>query len=1040
MTTEDDLGAVIVAIPDISDLPVEVDGGPHVTLAYLSDEAVDEHIQNSIVDSLGELSKTFKGLSKAPVVDLDYFGEDQDAVVLTLDPSPESIFAQLRSEVIGRFNDSTLELFEMNETFPDYRPHMTLGYISEGYELPEGFELPKEIGVKAIALWNGNEYFIFEIAEDELLHYGTPRHSGRYPWGSGKDPYQNSRSFMSYVDELRAKGMSEKDISQAVGVSIRELRDLKSISKNEIKKYNVTQAIKLREKGMSHQAIADKLGISEANVRNLLKPSEQKKEDRLTATADILKSQVAEKSYLDVGSGTELHMGISQTQLNAALTKLKMEGYRVDKIKVEQLGTGKETVIKVLSPPGTEFGDISRNRNEIGTVAAYLPKDSDTFRKVQPPVAIDPKRVEVKYGPDGGAESDGVIFVRRGAEDLTLGDSKYVQARIQVGDGHYLKGMVMVRDDLPKGVDIVFNTNKKDTGNKLDAMKALNDDPDLPFKSVIHQRDYIDSKGVERLSPINIVSEEGDWQKWGKTLSSQMLSKQSSVLAKQQLTLSQAARRDELEEIKSLTNPVIKKKLLQSFADGADSAAVSLKAAALPRTATHVILPVNDMKPGEIYAPKYKNGERVVLIRHPHGGTFEIPELVVNNRNPAGKKLIGNDAIDAVGIHHSVAERLSGADFDGDTVLVIPNNRRQVKTTAPLEGLKNFDPKASYGRDHETITDARKQLEMGNVSNLITDMTIKGANEAELARAVRHSMVVIDAEKHKLDYKQSAVDNGIASLKKKYQGGANRGASTIVSKASSEQRVLDRKPRSAKEGGPVDPKTGAKVYTDTGASYTNKRGVTTMRTTKSTKMAEASDARSLSSGRPIETIYANYANSMKAMGNEARKEMVSTPNLKYSPTAAKAYAPQVGKLKADLRVAQRNAPLERQAQLQANAMYRAIKKANPGMDGDRDRKVRGQVLVEARNKVGAGKTRITIAPDQWEAIQSGAVSNNLLSQILDNTDLTTVKAYATPRQSQAIPPAKLARIKAMINAGYTQAEVADALGISTSTVSKTIKS
>ena len=48
---------------------------------------------------------------------------------------------------------------------------------------------------------------------------------------------------------------------------------------------------------------------------------------------------------------------------------------------------------------------------------------------------------------------------------------------------------------------------------------------------------------------------------------------------------------------------------------------------------------------------------------------------------------------------------------------------------------------------------------MGDVSNLITDMTIKGANNDELARAVRHSMVVIDSEKHNLDVKASARDN-----------------------------------------------------------------------------------------------------------------------------------------------------------------------------------------------------------------------------------------------------------------------------------------
>ena len=29
---------------------------------------------------------------------------------------------------------------------------------------------------------------------DELMHYGTPRHSGRYPWGSGDRPHQHDKA------------------------------------------------------------------------------------------------------------------------------------------------------------------------------------------------------------------------------------------------------------------------------------------------------------------------------------------------------------------------------------------------------------------------------------------------------------------------------------------------------------------------------------------------------------------------------------------------------------------------------------------------------------------------------------------------------------------------------------------------------------------------------------------------------------------------------------------------------------------------------
>ena len=137
---------------------------------------------------------------------------------------------------------------------------------------------------------------------------------------------------------------------------------------------------------------------------------------------------------------------------------------------------------------------------------------------------------------------------------------------------------------------------------------------------------------------------------------------------------------------------------------------------------------------------------------------------------------MGSAPKDAVGINSKVAERLSGADFDGDTVMVIPTGGKvKITSTPPLKGLIGFDPKLEYGSDSSKV-DAdgtehyyrggkefrpmrNTQTEMGIVSNLITDMTLRGATQDELARAVRHSMVVIDAEKHHLDYKQSELDN-----------------------------------------------------------------------------------------------------------------------------------------------------------------------------------------------------------------------------------------------------------------------------------------
>lgn len=880
----------------------------------------------------------------------------------------------------------------------------------------------------------------------ELKHYGILRKSGRYPWGSGKNPYQRGMDFYARVNALKKEGMTDLEIARGFGMTTTELRETRSMATNQIRAAEAAQALKLRDKGMSVSAIGRRMGKNESSIRSLLNPAIAKRQSVLETTTNMLRSEVDGKKYIDIGKGNEAHLGISADRLRTAVAILKDEGYKEYYVNVEQLGTGHMTTVKVLGAPDTRFPDLAKDPSQIKTIAQYSEDGGQSYSKVQRPRSIDSGRVQVRYGPDGGAEKDGLIEVRRGVDELDLGTSRYAQVRIAVDDTHYLKGMAVAVDDMPKGVDIIFNTNKVDTGNKLDSMKKMESDPDNPFGSQIKkQKKYIDANGKEQLTALNIVSDEGDWWEWSKTLSSQMLSKQPPSLAKQQLDLTHKVMLEEFKEIQSLTNPTVKQELLRAFSDQADAAAVDLKAHGLPRTRNHVILPVPEMRDNEIYAPNFRNGEEVVLIRHPHGGIFEIPELRVNNRQPQAKKLLGQ-ARDAVAINHKVAEQLSGADFDGDTVLVIPNGGKSVKTSKPLQGLKNFDPQTAYPGYEGMKVMSNTQTEMGMVSNLITDMSVAGAPMNEIARAVRHSMVVIDAEKHKLNYKQSFIDNGIAELKKKYQ--PEGGASTLISRASSRQDVPKRKPRSVLEGGPIDIRTGEKVYTPTGESYTrtrtNKRtGVTTTRevflTERSTKMAEARDAHTLSSGTPIEKVYADHANRLKAMANAARKEMVGTPNLKYSPSAKKAYAPQVESLRASLSVAKRNAPLERQAQLIANSIVDAKREATPGMDRDQLKKVRTQALDEARARVGAKKAMIEISPKEWEAIQRGAVSHSVLKEILANTDLRTIKEYATPKTSVGMSPSKISRARSMLAAGYTQAEIAEALGVSTSTIHQALK-
>lgn len=893
------------------------------------------------------------------------------------------------------------------------------------------------------------------VEEDILMHYGVKRRSGRYPWGSGDNPYQHGGDFLARVEELQRLGKTEKQIADELHLSTTDLRMQVRVAKHERRALQADRARSLREDGKTLDEIASILGYAnDSSVRALLNENTAANKNKAQATAEILKKELAEKGAIDVGTGVERQLGVSTGVLQEALFILETEGYNRYVVGVPQVNDPKKrTITPVISVPEIDQREVYQNLDLVKSVGDYHSTDGgESWDKREYPASIDSSRVKILYGDEGGALKDGVIEIRRGVADLDLGDSHYAQVRILVDGTHYLKGMAMYSDDMPDGADIVFNTNKHTGTPKMDVLKKIQDDPDNPFGALIKangQSHYIDADGNEKLSAINKLKEEGDWDKMSKNLSSQFLSKQPIQLIKKQLDLTYADAADEFSEICSLNNPTVKRKLLLDFADECDSAAVHLKAAALPRQSTQVILPLNAMKETEIFAPNYRDGEKVVLIRYPHGGTFEIPELTVNNKNPTAVSVLGKNIRDAVGINPKVAERLSGADFDGDQVVVIPTGGRvKIQSTPALKDLKDFDPKTDYSTEGKTgvrllAKGAATQRQMGEISNLITDMTLKGATEPEIARAVKHSMVVIDAAKHKLDYRQSEKDNGIAELKKKYQGfddetGHHGGASTLLSRRKQDVEVPERQ-----GSGVIDPLTGKVVYKESGRTYVDPRtGKTVAATTKVKRILAVDDVRSMSSGTLQEEAYADYANKMKDLANKARLEYKATPTLKRSASAAKAFEPEVNRLMAALKVAQLNAPLEREAQRIANTRVKAKVQANNITDKDEISKIRRAAISDARNSTGASgkRTRITISDGEWTAIQSGAISDTTLSEILRYAEPKTVRERATPRRTTQLSDARVSRIKAMANSGHTNAEIAEALGISTSAVSKYLNS
>lgn len=892
-------------------------------------------------------------------------------------------------------------------------------------------------------------------AEDILMHYGVKRRSGRYPWGSGDNPYQHSADFLARVEELQKVYPKETDLAKALGMTTTDLRMQVKVAKHERRDLLVERAKSLREDGKSLNEIAAIMGYdNDSSVRSLLNENTAAKKSMARTTADVLKKEVDEKGMIDVGAGVERELGVSSGVLNEAIFILETEGYNKYGVGIPQVtNPGKQTITTALCDKDIEYKDAINNLGDIKSVVNYTSEDGGlTYRQLQYPASIDSNRVKIRYGDEGGLDKDGVIELRRGVDDLSLGNSHYAQVRILVDGTHYLKGMAIYSDDMPEGCDIVFNTNKNSGTDKMKVLKEIkHDDPDNPFGAAIKangQSLYIDKDGNEKLSAINKVKEEGDWDKMSKNLSSQFLSKQPMQLINRQLKLTYDDAEAEFNEIMSLTNPTVKRKMLADFADECDGAVVHLKAAALPRQLTQVILPLSNLPENEVYAPNYQNGEKLALVRYPHGGTFEIPVLTVNNKNASGKSILGN-VTDAIGINAKVAERLSGADFDGDQVLCIPTNDKvKIKSTPALKGLENFNPKEQYAY-HEgmkVMTKSNTQKQMGVVSNLITDMTLQGAPESEIVRAVKHSMVVIDAEKHKLDYKQSEKDNGIAELKKKYQGYTTPdgkyvgGASTLLSRRKQDVQIPERK-----GSGIIDPETGKVTYKESGRTYIDKKtGKVTLAKQKSKLLTETDDLRTLSSGTPQENAYADYGNKMKALANRARKVLAQREKLEYSASAKKTYAPEVESLNSKLAIAEANAPRERSAQASANSKIKAMIQDNPSLAKDKKtlRKISNSTLQSERDRVGAsGKnSRIEITDKEWDAIQAGAISDSKLTSILRYTDADKIKQRALPKTTTNLTTAKQNKIKSMANMGYTNAEIAKALGVSTSTISKYLNS
>ena len=965
------------------------------------------------------------------------------------------------------------------------------------------------------------------ILHSGVAHDNNPpgRGSGRYGWGTGMDPKQGNRriGFLEEVDKMTKEGFTPTEIAKALLGPYQTSVDLKAmiaIEKKKEKDYNIARARKLYETyNQNLTEVSRRMNKPISTISDWLKDDVRTQKLRYDSTAEFLKKKVEESPnyILDVSEGVELSLGVPKNTKDIAIAMLQDEGYVKTWVKIPRVGdkSGEKmfnTQVLVKQLPGETLSEtITRaklNKNDIGSCVEFTPDRGEHFFVPEKPRTMKSDRIFVRYAEDGGLEKDGLIELRKGVDDLNMNGSHYAQIRINVEDTHYIKGMGIMSDDIPDGYDIVINTNKKRgvplmDKNDRDKKQVLKPNeiknPENPFGATIiaggqsyysdPKGDYILDNNVYRkakkgekgerysLSYVNKVRDEGDWQEWSKTIATQFLSKQPLKLIEQQIDLSLKEKKVELEKINSLTNPIVKKKLLNDFAGQLDSNAADLKVTGFKNQAYQVILPIPELSKDEVYAPNYKDGEKVALVRFPHAGPAEIPICTVKNKGSKAEKVIGKSK-DAIGINPDVASQLSGADFDGDTVMVIPmtTNKVSIQSSKYFDGLIGFDTKQyalpekekDLPKGKKYITYSQMQQEMGKVTNLITDMTAQGATIGNVEKAVKHSMVVIDSFKHKLDYKQSEKDNDIAQLKKTYQmhqkdmidpitgevikmEGYSTGAGTIFSRSNAKiyvdqfkeiTRVSDMTPDEKKrwdEGKRVYRRTGKKKYTRT----VNDDGTVVYEDTGTYKQSKVKagsvvDDMTKLIGFPEnskEWAYANYGNELKKLANQARKEARSIETPHVNKDASIKYAPEVESLTKKLENAEKNKPRERAAHRLATTMAKQIEEENPAMDDERRTKLAAQQLTKARQIVGAHREPVVITDKEWEAIANNALSAAKIERIFLNTDQDKFRERATPKNNKELSTASKNLIKSMLKSGrYTNAEIAEALGVSVSTI------
>mgnify|MGYP007097041807 CR=1 FL=1 len=134
--------------------------------------------------------------------------------------------------------------------------------------------------------------------------------------------------------------------------------------------------------GYSVNGACNRMGISEHQGRSLLSDATKSREETSKAIFTEFKRLIDAGYYIDVGQGSEAHLGISTERLRAAVHEAERAGYKLINVRQKQMGTHEKTYMKVLCPPGTELIRstkiqmiLSKSRNQDHFLQAALKCD-----------------------------------------------------------------------------------------------------------------------------------------------------------------------------------------------------------------------------------------------------------------------------------------------------------------------------------------------------------------------------------------------------------------------------------------------------------------------------------------------------------------------------------------------------------------------------------------------------------------------------------------------------------------------------------------